>query len=123
MTSSKSASFKHYSVRVHFAVVILFAYIFKKVNPQQCSKFALNKNHFGHRLEGHIILTTTEDSLGTCMKKCFQLTHCLSINFDTVSKVCDLNDMAVDGMMPDVVQNATSVLSGIQAWPKVGIFL
>ena len=111
-------SFKQFSVRKQIITAIVFTCILKSL--QQCSKLAFNKNLFGHRLVGFNISTTTEDSIGTCVTKCFQLTHCLSLNFDTVSKECDLNNITVNEMTTDdVVKSETSILSDLTAWPKV----
>ena len=114
-----TVTFKSFSVRKQIIAAIVFIVIIKSVHLQQCRELAFNKKHFGQRLVGFNISTTTEDSIGTCVKKCFQLTHCLSTNFDTVSKECDLNNITAEEMTTAVVKSGTSILSDLSAWPKV----
>ena len=124
MSTTNDKKFKKMFSRIHVTSITIMLFLsIKIVNTQQCSNFAIQKQNIGHRLEGHVILTTTEESIGTCVKKCFQLTHCLSINFDTVSQSCDLNNISINEQLTNIVQNATSVLSDISAWPKVSDFI
>ena len=112
-----------FSVRKQIIAAFVFTCILKSVHLKQCSgKFALNKKHFGQRLVGFNIVTLTEESIGTCVNKCFQLTHCLSTNFDTVSKQCDLNNITADEMPTAIVKRDMSILSDLSAWPKVLFF-
>ena len=91
--------------------------------PKISIKLTFNKKHMGQRLVGFTIVTSTEESIGTCVQKCFQLTHCLSTNFDKVSKQCDLNNITADEMPTAVVKSDTFILSDLSAWPKVIIYL
>ena len=106
-------------VRKQVIAAIVFTCIWTSVHLQQCNKLTFNKKHLGQRLVGFNILTSTEDGIDKCVKKCFQLTACLSTNFDTVSKQCDLNNITADEMTTAVVKSHTSILSDLSAWPKV----
>lgn len=124
MSKIQYTFFKYFFSRISFFSVIVLAFIFKIVNSQQVSNFALNKKYFGQRLVGHDILTSTESSIGICARKCFQLTHCLSINFNTVSGECDYKSITLNEHTKySVVQDANYIFSDIQSWPKVSSFI
>ncbi|EDO40673.1 predicted protein [Nematostella vectensis] len=53
-------------------------------------------SHYGKKLLGSTFKTLRVENLGECNVKCFDNDNCLSINFDRISKKCDLNNATKD---------------------------
>lgn len=74
-------------------------------------------------MEGHIILSTTGEKIYECVKQCSMLNHCLSINYDSVSGICELNSVqSIDGLT-DINENETFTLSDLSVWPQVIFYI
>ena len=80
---------------------------------EQCSSFGINKNHISKRMEGHIILTTSEEKIQQCVKRCSMLNHCLSINYDSISGICELNSVQSAETSTDITFNEHFILSDL----------
>ena len=112
---------KEYS-KVALSFVFVFAYELETTLSQQCSTFGINKDHLGKRMQGQIILTSSEEMIQECVKRCFMLTHCLSINYESISGICELNSVQSTDAFTDITQNETFIFSDLSVWPQV-IFL
>ena len=109
--------------RVPFISAVIFVCELYTACSQQCSSFGINKKHLGKRIEGHIILATTEEKIQECIKRCSMLNHCLSINYESISGICELNSVqSTDTTSTDITQQETFILSDLSVWPQVIIF-
>ena len=100
--------------------VIFLFFFFELHSSKECELFEIDRNYLNKRLIGHGIYEMIVNRRHDCIRECFYLKKCKSVDYNEQNHTCKLND--VDGKsvaMTDFEDRKGSIFSDISDWPKV----
>ena len=84
-----------------------------------CKPYQLARDHLNLRLKDHGFHETTLD-LHNCVRFCWYLAACKSLDYDRGTNTCKLNDVAkTDVQETDFETDGQAIYSDISGWPQV----
>ena len=89
-----------------------------------CAQIPLNPAHAGKTLKGHVLEKLKMQSISRCVHRCEKNMNCLSFNFDSDTKECEINSKDSLIATGDLVATSRNVIfSDIKDWLGVSLFI
>ena len=101
-------------------IFLFLVFVFELHTSKECELFETDKNYLNKCLIGHGIYEMTVNGRHDCIRECFYLTNCKSVDYNEQDHTCKLNDVDSKYVaMTDFEDRKGSIFSDISDWPKV----